>query len=353
MKRIGINLLYLVPGQVGGTERYARLFIQELERIDQKNQYILFCNKENYFSFVVTSKNVKKVLCPILATHRILRIFYEQFIFPLIIVWNRCNIIHSFGYIGPIFTLAKRIITVHDTNWLDFPQDFTKTTWIVQCILSFFSINTAHLILTDSSFSYQRICHYFPQFKNKIVIIEPWISPLFIRLLMKNSKNGIRQKDYIICVSAMYPHKRIPYLIELYNKWDMKKKYSLILIGKNGKDEEKVKNLVQSSSGIFWRKNISDEELFSLYFEASAAVFPSVYEGYGYPVYESIASGLPTAVGKRSLYNDSISMKLAELTGLIAIDCKTLTKLVQTNKMKIQSRVVTSGKKLIQIYGKI
>jgi len=95
--RIGINLLYLIPGQVGGTEIYARGLLHGLSCVDSENEFIVFLN-QNAANWQLTQKgNFHRVICPIKWNSRLKRYFYEQFRFPLLIIKGKIEIVHSLG----------------------------------------------------------------------------------------------------------------------------------------------------------------------------------------------------------------------------------------------------------------
>jgi hypothetical protein len=116
---IGINALFMIPHGVGGTEYHLRSFLLNLEKKDEQNTYIVFCNTENYSSFHFTNPKWKKILCPIHASFRPMRLVYEQCILPFLVMKYHCTVLHSFGYFGPIVCPVKHVITIHDVNWRD------------------------------------------------------------------------------------------------------------------------------------------------------------------------------------------------------------------------------------------
>lgn len=307
-RTIGLNTLFLIPNAVGGTENYTRTFIDELEANDTTNRYIVFCNQENFSTFSFSNPRFHKVLCPVFAGNRVSRIFYEQTIFPWVLHSYGCDVIHSFGYIGPIISDAKKIVTVHDANWKDHPEDQSKTAWIIVSVIMKFVVRSADVIVCDSTFSRSRLIHFFPQMQSKIHVILPWVGESLLHEFGKRHESPLPNKDYILCVSGMYPHKRISYLL------DLAKGYELVLIGKNGIDEPRIQKKVKALQHIHYFPKVSLEKLASFYQHATLFVFPSVYEGFGYPVYEAAAVGVPTIVGKKDLYEKEVSSHLQELT---------------------------------------
>jgi glycosyltransferase involved in cell wall biosynthesis len=300
---IGINTLFLIPNRVGGTEYHTRSFLRHLEKQDKENFYVIFCNKENFDTFEFRSKKWKKILCPINASSRLKRILYEQIVFPFTIVMAKCNLLHSFGYFGPILGNIKKIVTIHDTNWKDCPDDSTPFQIFIMNILISLNILLAKKIITISEFSKSRLIHYFPAHRKKFFVIPNAIEDDFIELLKKNDKPVVDGK-YLFCVSKFYPHKKIPYLVSLFKEIEEKdKSLKLVLVGRDGKDENIVLKMIKNDNKIVHFDKVKYPDLVNLYKNAKTFVFPSIYEGFGYPVYEAAAAGLPIFVGNKELYS--------------------------------------------------
>jgi glycosyltransferase involved in cell wall biosynthesis len=301
---IGINLLYLIPNKVGGTEYYARNFIESLQKIDDKNNYIIFCNQDNFESINLNNKKWKKVKCNIWATNRFARIIYEQLLLPFQIKKHKCSILHSMGYSTPFFGNFIKITTIHDVNWKDQPSDNNFSYTLVANLLYSLSIFFSHLILTDSQFSKNRLIYFFPKAKQKIKVIQPGIDKKIIDNIKKNHKHPLNNKKFILCVSNLYTHKRIKYLLKLWSKFViLNPDIHLVLIGKMGADKDCVFNLSESLPNFHWLDKVSLEKLCSFYAHSSLFILPSIYEGFGFPVYEALYSSAHVLVGKKELYS--------------------------------------------------
>src|SRR5258707_6321523 len=108
--RIGINLLYLLPGVVGGTETYARELLGHLAALDEANTYYIFVNREAAELPLPKQPNFKRIICPVRATRRAIRYAYEQLILPWQLLALRIDLVHSLGYVGPLFASCTPIV---------------------------------------------------------------------------------------------------------------------------------------------------------------------------------------------------------------------------------------------------
>lgn len=361
-KIIGINALFLVPNSVGGTEYHLRSFVKYLQKLDKTNEYVLFCNRENYNSFKLTSPHWKKILCPVSATNRIARILYEQLLFPFTVHKAKCAVLHSFGYFGPIVMFSTpHVVTVHDANWRDHPED---NSWFYNLVFGFLteqSMRYARIICTDSEFGKARLLVHFPHYAGKIKVISPGVDDDFLKLLKKKTTNPLGAREYLLCVSAFYPHKQVAEFLEWWRTAQNEKKLQdlwLVIIGKNGRDTERVQNLASSIERTKLLAKVSYAELVQYYQHATAVVHPSKYEGFGYPVYEGVAAGKRVFVSDERMYDEEISYNLIKLnlkvkkSDIHDFFNKTFSSNYNLKKKRVKNYLLGS-KKLIDVYNNL
>lgn len=338
---------------MGGTEYYLRSFVNYLDSAQTSHSFVLFCGKEAAPTFNNLSKRWRVVTCPVASSNRIARILYEQLLFPALVKRYNCKLLHSFGYFGPVRGNFKKIITVHDTNWLDHPEDSSVLERSVLDALIRLNIFVAKTVIVDSEFALARVRKHFPNTINKTSLIYPGVDDDFTKLLKKKSlshRNGL----YFLCISAFYPHKKVTYVVRL---WKVLSKvlpnYELVLVGQNGKDADKISRAASKDQSIRWLKKVSFPKLVNLYKHAALCIIPSVYEGFGYPVYEALSAQKKTVVGKKHLYHPKLQRYLSELSFNLKKD---LVLVLSTLVKKNQSRVTlpinykTSVRQLIKIY---
>lgn len=289
--RIGINLLFLIPDKVGGTETYTRGLINGLLENDAKNQYILFCNKENYSSFL-KFKNCEVVELPFYASNRILRLFYEQFLLPFYLKKHKIDVVYSLGYTAPFFPFCKSIVTIYDLNWYYHPEDFSK---IEKLAWQFFVSNSARFgdkIITTSKSSKESLIKVLDIESSKISVIYggvPELAKPGKKEILK--KLGINNK-YLFTVVAAYPHKNLMTLLKAFKEISIKKpNLQLVVVGLGGRAEEDIKKFI-SENNLSKRVHIlgwvNNTILSTLYKFAEVFIFPSKYEGFGFPIVEAL-----------------------------------------------------------------
>ena len=303
--RIGVNALFLIPGKVGGTEVYLRNLLTHLAVIDNKNEYVLFTNKENSGTFKIGQTNFREVLCPIRASFRPARVVWEQLFLPFQVKRYRIDVLHSPGYTAPVMVPCCSVVTIHDMNCFYYPEDFSKLTTFFLKLLVPAAARRSNEIITVSRSSKKDIVQILKIPENKIcVIYEAGSSHLSVPIAIKNKlrekfkeRHGIDRK-FILAVSVSHPHKNLHRLIEaydiLYKRYQIDRQ--LLIVGTEGRAQSVLVNLTKERSlekRIIFTGWIPDEDLSLLYSEAELFVFPSLFEGFGIPLLEAMAHVTP------------------------------------------------------------
>jgi len=293
--RIGLNLLYLIPNKVGGTETYARGLINALLKVDKKNDYYLFCNKENANTFT-TKSNFHVVVVPIHATNRFIRILSEQLLLPIYALIYRLDLLHSLGYTTPILVPCRSIVTIHDLNWHYHPEDFFPIEYFAWKFFVMFSAKCSDTIISVSQSTALSLITVLHIPKNKIITIY---SGVIIRDI-KNKKlphELNKYAPYLFTVSASYPHKNLITLLKVFNK--IKTDYpqlNLLIVGLKGKASNEIMSFIDKNNlnkRVIILGYVTNALLKKLYCNAKIFVFPSAYEGFGFPVLEAMAHKIP------------------------------------------------------------
>ncbi|MCK4598765.1 glycosyltransferase family 4 protein [Candidatus Bipolaricaulota bacterium] len=354
--KIGINLLFLLPGIVGGTETYALSLLRALGQIDRQNEYMVFLNRESAELQLPPQSNFEAVICPVSAKIRAVRYLWEQFVLPFQARTYRLDLLHSLGYVQPLRLPCKSVVTVPDLNFHNL-CDFLPL--VRRTVLRFFvsqSARRADHVLTISQASRNQIISILGVPAQKVTVAhlaakETRARPVSFDVLRQKLHV---QKPYILALSSLSPHKNMRRLIEAFaiirERGFVEER--LILAGHPPRGKSSLDELVSRKSlgnCVRFTGYVSDEALASLYTHAELFVFPSLYEGFGIPVLEAFTYGTPVAL--------SNATSLPEVAGDAAsyFDPRNTEEIAGTiihmlQDKALQARLVLKGKERARLF---
>ncbi len=302
--RIGINTLVAVPGETGGTQTYLQGLIENLAKIDRHNEYCLFVTSCNKGLFKIEQENFKKLICRISSKSLFLRVLYEQVILPFRVWRNKIDIFHFPASVSSLFLSCPSVLTLHDITPLMSPELIPLIFRYYWKFAYRFSARRADFIIAISHSAKDDIAEFLAISREKIRVVyhgnkarssEIKDKDKIISNLYQDKKGSF---PYILWVGKMYPHKNLPRLLRAYSKLIRTRhiKHRLVLCGMKGWGYssfiETVKELKLQDKVIF-KGYVPDDELELIYSRASLFLFPSLSEGFGFPILEAMSYRVP------------------------------------------------------------
>ncbi len=211
-------------------------------------------------------------------------------------------ILHSPNYYLFPFN-GPKIVTIHDVSHLRYPECHPKDR--IQYLNKHIpkAIAQANHIITVSEFSKREILEFY-KIPESMVSVTPLAAASKFKPRTENETASILQKykliygQYLLSVATFEPRKNLNRLIDAYASlpFHIKDQYPLILVGASGWENKdlhsKIKTLLKTEN-IYCLGYVSDDDLPYLYSGARGFAYPSLYEGFGLQVLESMASGIP------------------------------------------------------------
>ena len=349
--RIGIDARLYGPKQTG-PGRYVQKLIQNLEKIDLDNQYIVFLRKENWNEYQPKNKNFKKVLAD---CH-----WYtlkEQILMPFKIRQAKVNLMHFPHFNVPVFCFKPFVVTIHDLILKRFPtrrvsalESFSY--WfknLAYHLVIYSAVKRSKKIIAISNYTKKDILRYFNIDSEKIkVIYEGAPQEVFNSSNDDILKKHNISKPYLLYVGNAYPHKNLERLIVAFDRLN-KNGMQLVLAGRLDYFYKKIQKRFSGFKNIVFTDFILDKDLPILYQNASLYIFPSLCEGFGLPPLEAMSYQVPVVCSKATC--------LPEILGQAAIyfnpedieDMKEKIKLVLEDK-ELQEKLKLEGNKRIKKY---
>jgi Glycosyltransferase len=297
------------PKNKTGIGRYLYNLVYALQQVDTKNEYYLFIQDDDVDGFDLREKNYHIVPANSKILRRpYLRILWEQVVFPFRLKRLGIDLLHSTYFTMPYLCPVKKIVTFHDMTYFIFPEVHTALKREMFKAYIRLSARAADGILSISNHTAKDILAYSKP-KNRDI----FISPLGVdwRFYEDNTVNadvlsqyGI-ESEYFLYVGTIEPRKNILRLLKAYNALDkaVREKYKLIIAGKKGWLYKEIFEYMRENDldkYVHFTGYVKDEDLPVLYKAAKLFLYVSIYEGFGIPVVESMACGVPTITSKSS-----------------------------------------------------
>lgn len=299
--RIGVNTLFLIPGEVGGSETYVRDVLTHAVPASPDIEWVLFTNEENHeplgkvFDF---PGKVSRCNLGFKARCRHQRIIREQLQLPRRVAHERIDVLWSPGYTAPGWVGCPQVVSILDMQYKAFPQDLSRMALLATRVLVPLAARRADHVLTLSEFSRREILAHIGIPAAKVQVVYPAVDPAFGRALGGREAAGmvLPASPYVLCVANTYPHKNVAALVQAVDMAGRDRLLNLVLVGIEGRGEADVRRAVEAMrhpNRVIRLSRLSRLELATLYQHAAVFAFPSLYEGFGLPVLEAMAAGAP------------------------------------------------------------
>jgi glycosyltransferase involved in cell wall biosynthesis len=289
-----------------GIGTYIRNLLRHLARTDHSTEYVLLCGEADLGVAAQLGPNFRGVLEP--SPNYSLR---EQVHVPWVLRRERPDLYHAPHYVLPAGVRCPSVVTIHDCIHLMFPQYLPNRLAYAYARAQMWSAaRRSDCILTVSEASKRDILHLFNVPPEKIVVVYNAIDSHFAVTPSQEAVSRVRERyqldhKFVLYVGNIKPHKNLVRLIEAFHQLrqgelaDLK----LLIIGDQISKLPSLRRAVHRHKlhkQVRFLGYVGDDQLAILYRLASVFVFPSLYEGFGLPPLEAMASGTPVVASNVS-----------------------------------------------------
>ena len=311
--RIAVNLLHVVPGDVGGSEEYAVRTLAAFSKYGSRDfrpvLYVLAPFAVAHSSFC---DHFETVVSPLDGSNRIRRILAEST--WLVSKTADVDAVHHFGGRLPFRSRQPVAVTVHDLQPLFRPENFSlvKRVFLGKALPR--TARNSDLLVAPSDVVAGKLASRLKVGPDRLAVVSVGAERI------SDSPSDPGNPPTILYPAATYPHKNHVILIEAFSRIASRHPLAqLVMTGAPGRAEELVRDAISRSgfgSRIRLTGRIPGSELNKLLDEATVVAFPSAYEGFGIPVLEALATGVPVLVGAGTPAA-SIAGDMASITDLL------------------------------------
>ncbi len=309
--KVGINA-HLLSGEASyrraGIHQYIVQVLRHLPWEEGEPTYVVFTQQKNLFE---DKPGITAVSSRLSTQNRLLRIFWEQAIWPWQVRKHNIQLMHSMAFVTPLLSTCPAVITVYDLSFLHYPERFPALQRFYLSSQTRRSCRRARRIITISESSRQDVHRFFGVALNQIDVVVPGVDPVY-RPLTAATVASFRQKHglgrFILHVGTLQPRKNIPVLLQAMARLE-NPEVKLVLVGGKGWLYDDIFQQVQAlglAERVIFTGYVPDDELPLWYNAAELLVFPSVYEGFGMPVIEAMACGTPVIAANSSSIPEAV-----------------------------------------------
>ena len=244
-------------------------------------------------------------------THKpVVRIAWEQFVQPVALRRERIDLLHALAFAGPLAISIPWVVTIYDLSFKRYPHSFNATnriylTWAVRN-----SVRRANRIIVISESTRRDLVSMFGVSADRVSVIYCGIDPAFTSSQDPSEIDAFRARhhlpeQFVLHVGTIEPRKNIARLVRAFARAQRAARlpHRLVLIGARGWKYAEVDQVIE-------QENMKDEVVFTGYVPqdelplwhraADLFVYPSLYEGFGLPPLDAMASGTPVVVSNAS-----------------------------------------------------
>jgi glycosyltransferase involved in cell wall biosynthesis len=233
---------------------------------------------------------------------------------------RRIDLYHAPNYL-PLEFDGPTVITVHDLSYLRYPETHPADRVEVMTRQLPRAIERASFVLVDSHFVRQEVLSAFPKAADKVITTHLGVSERFRPMAPAETAtvvggHGLVPGSYVLSVGTLEPRKNLVGTLEAFSQLpaQTRARFPLALVGMTGWRMEGMQERITSmahTGEIRLLGYVSPADLPAVYAGAAAFVYPSLYEGFGLPVLEALASGIPVVASNTS--------SLPEVAGEVAL----------------------------------
>jgi glycosyltransferase involved in cell wall biosynthesis len=300
--RIGIDARIVYYAR-GGIRNYVLHLLDVLPSLDVDTDYYVLHSRKDHPP-PLSGTNLRPVPCWTPSHHRL-----ERWALGVEIARLGLDLLHTTDFIPPALGPRRSVITVHDLNFLYYPQFLTAESHRYYNQRIEWAVRRADHILADSHATKSDLVSLLNVPLEKITVVHLAADPAFRPLPDAEARRVATQyglePGYLLFVGTLEPRKNLPGLLQAYRRLlDAEVTAApLVLIGGKGwlYDEvfERVK-VLHLHGRVRFLHDVPDADLPAMYNAASLLATPSFYEGFGLPALEAMACGTPVVVADRA-----------------------------------------------------
>jgi glycosyltransferase involved in cell wall biosynthesis len=303
-----------------GLGNYSRFVIRTLTEHYPENDYLLYSPKAN--------GNMHPELKPLLDTPSVttrtpsgtmarfgLSAVWRSYALAKVAARDKVQLLHGLSNELPLGKSAdvKQIVTIHDLLFLRYPHLYTLVDLSIYKQKTRWACKAADKIIAVSQQTAQDIIDFYKVPASKIEVVYQGCHPSFrveydSYVLERIASKYSLPQDFILHVGTLEPRKNALLILKALVQLRNKTKPALVLVGKETSYKEELISYARKENlmdQLYFRHNVSFEDLPKIYQLSRMFIYPSVFEGFGIPILEALSSRVPVITSKGSCFDEA------------------------------------------------
>ncbi|MDA3038135.1 MAG: glycosyltransferase family 1 protein [Actinomycetota bacterium] len=368
--RVGVNLLWLIPGVVGGSEEYTVNLLRAVSDLGARSPSSIRLRVYAQPTLPMAHPDLvgrfEVLTLPVAVRTKPARFALES----SWLAWHsrRDALVHHGGGVAPYGTVGRSVVTIHDLQPLDLPQNFSSTQRRWFSVMLPRVARVANRVITPSLFTGRRAADLLGVEASRLSVVPPVHAT--VAPDVRSDPSGSRPAGsgrYLLYPAVSHRHKRHVDAVEAFvTLADRFADLRLVFTGSPGAAAVDLAQCIDTSGlgdRIDVLGRVPAQRLETLLRGATALVFPSVYEGFGNPLIEAMAHGVPVvaadatalpevAGGAAVLVQPQSPRALAEGVERVLTDGALVARLVEAGRERAKDFTAeVAGRALLEAYG--
>jgi glycosyltransferase involved in cell wall biosynthesis len=283
-----------------GIQRLLKGLLQGLGQIDHGHEIVVFIEPGQVASDSLASVPFRFVQLGLGAHSFVRRIWWDHVAVGYACSKLEVDVLYAPAHVRPAYAPCPVVVMVPDMMYQKFPHFWPWHDRVYFRLMVSTLTTRAARIAALSKATKQDLLSLLKVPGDKVTVVYPGVSAAF-RPLPREDTFGIAQKHqlrepFILFVGSFHPRKNLKGLLDAYAQIAGQVPHDLVVVGSRWGEEDAL--VYSQRTGVADRirflKYVPEPDLPLLYNAADLFVFPSVYEGFGFPVLEALACGCPT-----------------------------------------------------------
>jgi glycosyltransferase involved in cell wall biosynthesis len=228
------------------------------------------------------------------AVNRPARLLWEQTVLPLAVLRRKIDVLFNPGFTAPLLCPCPQVTVFHDLQHKRHPEYFR---WFDLPFWNFFvywSAVVSRQIVCVSQATANDLFRWYRVPAEKVRTVASGVDPKFFEIRRRR-----RPETFLLAVSTLHPHKNLDGLLRAFAVFrERHPEYRMVVSGIHGfyaAELHALRDRMQLSGYVEFPGWVPREQLYDYYARATAFFYPSLFEGFGLPILEALAAGVPTA----------------------------------------------------------